>query len=122
MHSPTAFITTSPSDVTLGKNLSVTCASSNAYGNETNGIAVTTHIVWKVTYMSNGEIVNDTFEATNVLNDNFLMNTFSSELFYSPLLVALNFTCMSYISFASERVSNSELAEQTRAILPQGTK
>ena len=122
MHSPTVFIAAAPSDVILGKNISVTCASSNAYGNETDSIAVTTHIVWQVTYTSNGEIVNDTFEATNVLNNNSLMNTFSSELFYSPLLVALNFTCMSYISFASERVSNSELAEQTRAILPQGTK
>ena len=118
VHSPTVSITSSPSNSTLGKNLSVTCTSTNQYRSEINSILITTHIVWQLLYISGGDIINDTFEAVNVLNLSTSM--FYSELVYSPLLTAINFTCMSYLSFPSERVSNSEVAEQNRGILPQG--
>ena len=118
VHSPTVSITSSPSNSTLGKNLSVTCTSANQYGSGINSIPVTTHIVWLLMYSSGREIINDTFEENNVLNLSTSM--FYSELYYSPLLTAINFTCTSYLSFPSERVSNSEVTAENRKVLPQG--
>lgn len=120
MIAPTVFISTFPSEATLGRNLSVTCTTTTGYGLET-GVAVIPHIVWEVTYEVDGAVVINPSEATDLINSS--SNTFLSELKYSPILVAMNFTCRSYLNFSipSEVVIDSDFAEYTRKVIPQGT-
>ena len=118
MRAPAASISTSPVEIVLGKNFSIACTSSNTYVSETDNVAVVPQIMWRVTYELNGEVVVDTFEAPNVIN--LTSNAISSEILYSPILLSMNFTCSSYLSFPSDAVIDSEASEQFLEVIPQG--
>ena len=110
------FLNTSPEDVTLGKNLTVTCTSSTTYGLDPDTTEVMTNIVWEVSYELDGEVVNTVVEANSTSD----LGVTTSELSYSPILLAMNFTCSSYVSSSNENVTDSALSQHFSEVIPQG--
>ena len=108
-------------NITVGQNITVQCAISTDYGRPTD-IEVTPHIVWEVSYESNGERVMNSFEATELTV--LTPAVFLASLEYAPVVSTRNFTCLGYVEpmVPSLSILRSETTNDSRIVSPQGKK
>ena len=106
-------------NITVGQNITVQCAISTDYGRPTD-IEVIPHILWAVSYESNGETVMNSFEATELTV--LTPAVFLASLEYAPVVSTRNFTCMSYVQPMAPSLSilRSETTSDSRIVSPQG--